>query len=455
MTLKISRILHAGYVFECDETLIAFDPIFENPFSRNCHAFPDVRFDHEQIRKQKFAAVFISHYHDDHCSLESLDLLDRKTPLYIYCLFEELFAMVRELGFVNVQQLRTNVPVSVGPFEVFPREALDSDVDSMFQIKAAGLNVLNVVDSWIDPGALVGLAQDSPWDMVLWPFQTMREIEVLSPSRAVAAPAELPADWIDQLKTLNPRYVVPSSCQFLQESWSWYNRAFFPISYRQFQQEVGAALPDTQVVRLNPSVSVLLDGKSLQASAPLGWVLPVGEQDVDYQYEGNAQAPRTSEIACHFPPLTVEQTDRVIGYCRSGLLEKYAEMELPPDSFFEKARVWRLSVYDHMGAETNFHYRLEGDSITPLAVDDEQPLSWTTEIPIAKFYAALELGESLTSMYMRINDAVFDADTEEEIQSADVVDDPLIRCLFNDVFGAYQAAQLRRLTAQRRAVDAQ
>ena len=99
MTLKISRILHAGYVFECNDTLIAFDPIFENPFSRNCYAFPDVRFDHDQIRNLKFAAVFISHFHDDHCSLESLDFLDRMTPIYIYCLFDELFSMVRELGF--------------------------------------------------------------------------------------------------------------------------------------------------------------------------------------------------------------------------------------------------------------------------------------------------------------------------------------------------------------------
>ena len=34
---------------------------------------------------------------------------------------------------------------------------------------------------------------------------------------------------------------------------------------------------------------------------------------------------------------------------------------------------------------------------------------------------------------------------EADIETADIVDDPLIRCLFNDVFGAYQAAQLRRL----------
>jgi hypothetical protein len=46
---------------------------------------------------------------------------------------------------------------------------------------------------------------------------------------------------------------------------------------------------------------------------------------------------------------------------------------------------------------------------------------------------------------MRINDTVFDAEIERELADADVVDDPLIRCLFSDTFGAYQAAQLRRL----------
>jgi hypothetical protein len=51
-------------------------------------------------------------------------------------------------------------------------------------------------------------------------------------------------------------------------------------------------------------------------------------------------------------------------------------------------------------------------------------------------------------MYMRINDAVFNAATEADLLDADIVDDPLIRCLFNDAaFGAYQAAQLRRLKA--------
>ena len=445
MSLTISRILHAGYVFDCAGTRIAFDTIFENPFSRNCHAFPDMRFDVDAIRRERFDAVFISHFHDDHCSLDSLDLLDRATPLYIYCIFDELFEMVRRLGFANVQRLALDATVDVGPFRVTPREAMDADVDSMFQVRAAGLNVLNVVDSWIDETTLAQLVDEGPWDMVLWPFQTMREIEVLTPSRAAAAPPQLPEEWIDQLRALAPRYVVPSSCQFVQEPWSWYNRAFFPITYARFTDEVTAALPRAQVVRLDPGVSVRLEATSLQPAPPLPWVIPVGPQDVDYAYEGNAAPPSTADIARHFAPLTPEQQARVMAYCREELPRKYAEVEAASD-YFDAPRTWQLVLYDHAGAATHLRYRLGGNSAR---VDDASaPPGWLTELPVAKLYGALELGESLTTMYMRINDTVFDAATERALDEVDAVDDPLVRCLFSDTFGAYQAAQLRRLLAR-------
>lgn len=445
-TITISRILHAGYVMACEGTRIAFDTIFENPFSRNCHAFPDLRFDQDAIRRQRFDAVFISHFHDDHCSLESLDLLDRATPIHIYCIFDELFDMVRRLGFTQVHPLQLNVAVTVGPFQVIPREAMDADVDSMFQVKAAGLNVLNVVDSWIDDGTLAQLVQEGPWDMVLWPFQTMREIEVLAPSRSTPAPPTLPEEWIPQLQALAPRFVVPSSCQFLQEPWSWYNRAFFPITYAQFAREVGAALPAAQVVRLDPSCSVQLDAGALRPAPPLDWVIPVGPQDVDYVYEGNAAPPPTADIARHFAPLAPGQFARVLDYCRTTLPAKYGEIDAASD-YFDQPRIWRLSLLDHAGQATHFRYRLEPGG--PARLDDsDAPLGWTTEIPATKLYGALEEGESLTTMYLRINDTVFDAATERDLEDADVVDDPLIRCLFSDTFGAYQAAQLRRLLAR-------
>lgn len=442
--LTVSRILHAGYVFACAGTSVAFDPIVEHPFSRNCYPFPDVRFDYDKIRALRFDAVFISHFHDDHLSLDSLDYLDRATPIYLYCLFDQLFDMIRALGFTEVHSLQTRVPVQIGPIEIIPRQALDHEVDSMFQIRAAGLNILNVVDAWIDPAELDDMAKDQ-WDMVLWPFQTMREIEVLAPSRAAPPPATLPQDWIEQLQILKPRYIVPSSCQFLQEPWSWYNHAFFPITYRQFQREIEAALPTAQVIRLNPSMSIVLEGASQQAGAPLEWVIPVGEQDVDYPYRADHAIPHTSDIARHFPPLSDRQTARVTAFCENGVLDKYRQQELEPGSYFDQRRCWRLCIYDHNGKATTFHYLLDGDTIEPCAPSAP---GWTTEIPIQKLYAALALGESLTSMYVRINDTVFDEQTEAEIQSAQVLDDPLIRCLYDNEIGSYQAAQLKRLQAR-------
>lgn len=445
MTLKISRILHAGYVFECEQTLIAFDTIFENPFSRNCHAFPDVKFDHAQIRAQKFDAVFISHFHDDHCSFESLDLLERATPLYIYCQFPELFDMVRELGFANVHALKVNVPVCVGPFEVTPREALDADVDAMFQVRGGGINVLNVVDAWIADEVVTRLAADGPWDMVLWPFQPMRELAVIAPSRAAPHQAGLPEGWIDQLRALSPRYVVPSSCQFVQEDWSWYNHAMFPMTYREFAMEVNKVLPQIGVVRLDPGVSVCLRAEGLAPAPPLAWVEPVGAQDVDFDFRPDMAPPSTAAIARRFDALTPAQEALVLDFCRAGLLARYRDMELPDDSYFMRRRHWRLQVYDHRGEMRQFDYVVEGDTIA-LSPDALAP-GWLTEVAAAKIYAALALGESLTSMYVRINDAVFDAVSEADLWEADIVDDPLIRCLFNDAVGAYQAAQLRRLTA--------
>lgn len=441
MSLTVSRILHAGYIFKCDKTQIAFDPVFENPFSVNCHAFPGVRFDLEAVRKLKLDAVFISHFHDDHCSLESLNLLDRKTPIYLYCVHEEFFAMIRELGFENVHPLDLNIPVEVGPIEVIPRRALDADVDSMFHIKAEDFNILNVVDSWIDDTTIDQLAKTS-WDLVLWPFQTMRELEVLSPSRAEPASETLPEEWYAQLKKLNPKYIVPSSCQFRLESWSWYNHAFFPISYKQFQTEIESLLPGVKVVRLNPSQSIFLNSESVDFSEPLSWIQPIGNQDVDYEYKKDLIPPPTAEIAKRFPALNEEQTKRVLQYCESEILEKYRSFG--PTEYFSEHRIWHLLVYDNSGLYRIFVYEIL-DGTMNLCTEEMDPPSWTTEVIAFKLYTALEQGESLTSMYVRVNDGIFSSEIETVLKKAEILEDPLISCLFNESIGAYQAAQLMRL----------
>jgi len=425
--VKVSRILHAGYVFESGPTQILFDPIFENPFSRNCFAFPSVRFDYDQIKNLKPDAIFISHYHDDHCSFESLQHLNFETPVYLYCLHDELFDLLRELGFKNVYHLYTNVPVKVGAFEVTSRLALDSDVDSIFQISAEGLNVLNVVDAWIDPSAMQKLTQTS-WDLILWPFQTMRETEVIAPE--LALPPELPEEWLQQIKDLGPRYVVPSSCQFIQEEWSWYRKAYFPISYNFFEAAVKQKVPGTFVKRLNPGTSFELSPDNLISALPLSWLLPEGSQELDYEFDPDQKVPDTQEVARYFFAATDGQRRRVADFCKNDLIQKYQKVSSGVTGY------WRLSLYDQSGADLSFCYRVEESEI--ILLDESPEYKWVTEVPLIKVYAALEEGEQLSSMYVQMRGIPLD----------NIFEDPLVATLFSGDIFSYQRHQLKKIRGQ-------
>ena len=435
MALKISRILHAGYLIETELAQILIDPIFENPFSRNCYAYPSVEFDPDGVKALKPDAIFISHHHDDHCSFDSLKLLNRDIPIYMYCVHAEMFSLLRELGFKNVFSIKLNEAIKLADLEVIARRALDADVDSLFQIKAQGLNILNVVDSWIDEETLTLLLNEPAWDLMMWPFQTMREVEVLSPNRYKTQPQALPEEWLSQLAKLKPKNLIPSSCQFRMEDWSWYNQAFFPISYQQFNSEIKSILPETEIIRLNPGKTLSLTPNEIIEDSPLNWIKPIGEQNVDYVYNPSVIPQSTSEIAKHFPALATDHKNIARDYCKEKLLKKFTSLGPAEDSYFIKTRFWQLSLFDHTGTAKNYYYQLKEENITLLSETPAQ-LNWTTEVSENKLYAALELGESLTSMYVRI---ICDND------DVDIIQDPLIRCLFSEGFAEYQKAQLKKI----------
>lgn len=383
----VSRVLHAGYIFESQGTRVLFDPVFESPFSVNCYAFPAVSFG----TPPAVDAIFISHYHDDHCSFDSLAQLDRLTPIYMFCVHEEMFALLRELDFTCVKSIALDRAIRVGGFEIIARRALDEDVDSIFEIHADGASVLNVVDSWIPPRTMDQL-RGRKWDLVLWPFQTMRELECLSlaPSAAAAAP-EFPPEWLEQIEELAPRAVVPSSCQFRFEEWSWLNTAFFPISYKRFAREMRGR----RVERLEPGQSI--DLPSLERVPNLSWVTQT-EPSRDYEFD--PRPVTTQEIATHFETRLWDAIE----------------------NFFagEETGGWRVHVFAR-------------DEVREFAMRGEG----RTEIPQAKLYGAIVDGESLTSLYVKTS-------------AEDPSDDPLLAKLYNGKFASYQKAQLLRLREKRR-----
>jgi hypothetical protein len=437
--LKVSRILHAGYLFEAKGTRILCDPIFESPFSRNCFAFPGIEFDIAALRQERFDAVFISHYHDDHLSFESLDLIDRATPIFLFCIHSQMFEMLRELGFRHVHSLDLKMPVTVGAFTVTAHPALDRDVDSIFEIEAVGIRVLNVVDSWIDPDVFAQLKMKR-WDLVLWPFQTMRELEVLSPSPALSAAPEIPHEWLEQLSSLEAKTIVPSSCQFRFEDWSWLNQAFFPVSYQMFEQAVRAVAPGVNVVRMDPGQAFSLTSKGLSPAPRVTWITPVGDQSLDYSMVPGAVPSSTAEIAKRFAGLTDAESALLEAFLTTLIFDRFDRLEFSDGTWFDQPRKWRLAVYDHVGKRTDHYYLVHRrglkrlDSLSGLA-------DWTTEVVARKLLDALTIGESMTSMYLRIKRG-HAPNLDADPHAPDLMEDPLLRVLFDDNFGAYQRAQL-------------
>lgn len=434
MAVTVSRILHAGYIFRSETTEVVFDPIFETPFSRNCYPFPQVQFVESEVRRWRPSAVFISHFHDDHCSFDSLNLLDRRTPIYMFCVFSEMFSWLEQLGFEKVTPLALNEPVQIGDFEIIPRRALDEDVDSLFQINVQGMKILNVVDSWIDDEVMKLLENQQPWDLVLWPFQTMNEMEVIAPNIHRRKDPEIPAEWLEQMRVLAPRNIIPSSCQFIHEEWSWYRYAYFPISYKFFAEKVADILPQARVTRVNPGESLLLDGGDIKPASRVPWILPVGDQDLDYSYDPSKPPMSTAEIAKNFSALSSAGAEAIDLFCKSGIGEKYRDLDHEIESYFASPRVWKLSVFDDRGEVTEWFYRVENQGLHACGPTSE--VSWSTEIPVAKLFSALTTGESLSSIYVQIDC------TDKNV---DLLEDPLLRCLFNQEFGTYQRAQLERL----------
>lgn len=440
--LKISRVLHAGYLFESAEAKVLFDPLFENPFSVNCYSFPAISFNYESIRSLQLDAIFISHFHDDHFSMESLKYLNRETPIYMFTVFPELLELLKELGFAKVYALSLNAGVHIKDIKVTPRRALDEDVDSLFQIQSQGLNILNVVDSWIDDETLELLKNECPWDLIMWPFQTMRELEVIAPTRHLSKPAEIPLEWKEQLELLKPRSLIPSSCQFKMEPWSWYNQYFFPISYAFFQKEISQILPTTNIFRLNPGESVFLDPSGVSPAERLSWVRAEEDPNADYSFDLTRPIPSTSEIAQNFPALETER-QRVLKFCKEELSKAYEKLKDDAHDYFFQEGVWQLNIFEP-GCDHRFLFCFIEGSIVAFE-DDLVPIFWKTEIPLKKLYGALESGESLSSLYIRINAQPFLEKYEKRLVDVEITEDPLLRVLYQKSLGSYQRAQLERI----------
>jgi len=102
---------------------------------------------------------------------------------------------------------------------------------------------------------------------------------------------------------------------------------------------------------------------SLKDSTELCWIKPIGDQDVDYQYDPDFVPPSTADITKHIMPLESRESDFVTEYCILGLLTTFSSLEPTTEPYFQKSIFWQLRTYDHLGNAEIFNYKISGSKI--------------------------------------------------------------------------------------------
>lgn len=459
MEISVTKIIHAGYVFSSSAARVAFDPIFESPFSYNCFSFPPVSFDREKLQQEKFDAVFISHIHDDHFSMASLNLLSRDTPIYLYSTVSEAFDLLKQLGFQSIYSITHYVPIQIGDLAIEALPALDRDTDCLFKISNSYFKILNVVDSWIDPWTFSKYIKNTHWDLVLWPFQTMRELESLNPNQHPQADQNIPKELFDQLKELQTHVLIPSACGFQFERGSWLNQFFFPISYKGFIAQAQPILEKTALLRLDPNDEILLEKISESQSSleykiqrqKLEWLENLDPTYPDYHYQEHLDIPPLSDFSRSFFVNNHTENSKLVIEWLEQLPTLFPGVAIYDSENQDRMTLkWTLTVYNdgEIFYENTFNEN----------ISNMPQLPWSTEIILEKLYSALTTGESLTSLYVRINnrtgpanlqfdDSYCSNDCSEILEQSNVdpLQDPLLRLLYGHDPLVYQKGQFKNL----------
>jgi hypothetical protein len=119
---KVTFLGHQGWMVSAARARILIDPLLEEDFGATPESglkvYPPRLIAHGDF--PPISAVFISHEHDDHFQIASLNRLDRRIPLFLSERSSHAaHRAAEEMGF-SVQSIEAGVPIRVGDLELKP-----------------------------------------------------------------------------------------------------------------------------------------------------------------------------------------------------------------------------------------------------------------------------------------------------------------------------------------------
>ena len=234
--MKITYPGHANLFVQGNGVNFLCDPWLEGGYVNNASVwlYPPVRLRVEKLPKLDF--IYVSHEHDDHCSIETQKKLPQDLPIYILKMRDQnrvLYDRLLELGKTNIimlepwetRQINSNTNITIFPSD-------DGWVDSSCCIEHDGATLYHGNDNRISEETQKKIASQFNIDIAFLPYSGFsgfpacyRFPEEVKARLAEKKKNDIFETFVKAVKNLNTKYAVPAAGDLVLvgEDLAWMN----------------------------------------------------------------------------------------------------------------------------------------------------------------------------------------------------------------------------------------
>ena len=255
--IKTTLVGHACLLIQSKETTILTDPVWFDYLWEEINVLcPSILLDKDKV--PPFDVLNISHRHQDHFDVRTLAYLVKNekilTPDTLVLAPQDnlLLDILNELEFKNIKVVTDFEPIKIKDVTITPtpsRNQLSTAEDPFPEhgllVNDGEVTIWNQVDSLVNPeiiqqvGELYGQID----------FFHSRFVPLIEGNLSYNKPLTLPISeyctFLNIVKALNPRFVVPGSAAFrYRDELLFMNQVSFPITQDQFLRDLEAFCPE-------------------------------------------------------------------------------------------------------------------------------------------------------------------------------------------------------------------
>lgn len=273
-SLGFFRLAHAGYFVSSKKTKLLLDPIFFNDWLEFLTLNPRVDFNFSQIKNLKPDAVVISHFHNDHFCLRSLNLVSREALIVYPRGCQTIPYWLKMIGFKNFKELGTGEMFKIGDIEIEATISHISGVHEMgMYIQKGKTKVLNLVDTIVSKEDVKDIVRRKGQPSASFCFyQPLRETQVLKRNFSASFPRKKYQSLLEIVEEMPESIIVPSACSWAYKFEPELNHWMFPVTEEKFCHDVKKRFPHTKPKILAPGEGLIFDNGNLRNIQCLSWV---------------------------------------------------------------------------------------------------------------------------------------------------------------------------------------